>query len=106
MCSSGSPFELNRMQREAIQQKYTRFSSNECCDVGLSEFEAMSGVVPCRPQSKCRGRPPLRWEMPISSFPGCIKSSLRLACCGCLAASLHCKQGEVSGDPPCGKQPP
>jgi len=26
---------------------------------------------------------------PISSFPGCIKSSLRLACCGCLAASLH-----------------
>ena len=47
------------------------------------------GVVSCRPQSKCRVRPPVRWEMPISSFPGCIKSSLRLACCGCLAASLH-----------------
>ncbi len=48
------------------------------------------GVVSCRPQSKCRVRPPVRWEMPISSFPGCIKSSLsKLACIGCLAASLQ-----------------
>src|SRR5260370_3524684 len=47
------------------------------------------GVVSWRPQSQCRVWPPVRWEMPLSSFPRCIKSSLRLACCGCLAASLH-----------------
>jgi hypothetical protein len=34
------------MRREAIQQNNIRqFSSNECCDVGLSEFEAISGLA-------------------------------------------------------------
>src|SRR6266481_2155184 len=59
---------------------------NPCDCGGVADHP---GVVSCRPQSKCRVRPPVRWEMPIYSYPGCIKSSLRLACCGCLAASLH-----------------
>jgi hypothetical protein len=34
------------MRREAIQQNNIRqFSSNECCDVGLSEFEAISALA-------------------------------------------------------------
>jgi hypothetical protein len=34
--SGGSPFKLNRMRRKALQ----RFSSNERCDVALSELES------------------------------------------------------------------
>jgi len=65
-----------------------------------------SGVVSCRPQSKCPVRPPVRWEMPISSFFGCIKSSLsRLPCTGCLATVLHQKHGEVRGERFGGKLP-
>jgi hypothetical protein len=38
-------FELNRMRREAIQLNNIRPSSNECRDVGSSEFEAISALA-------------------------------------------------------------
>jgi hypothetical protein len=41
---------------------------------------AHPGVISCRPQSKCPVRPSVRWEIP---------SLTRLACIGCLAASLQ-----------------
>jgi len=71
----------------------------------VRELAGHPGVISCQPQSKCPVRPPVRWELPISSFFGCIKSSLRLSVHRLLAASLQQKQGEVGGDRPCGKLP-
>jgi len=95
-------FELNGCDaRQYSRTEYTRFSSNECCDVGLSEFELCPELSRAGPiEMPCAAT--LRWEMPISSFPAV--SNLRETSVLWLPRSVPpLKTGRSQWRPACGK---
>src|SRR5229473_1167415 len=83
---------MRRDARQYSRTEYTRFSSNECCDVGLSEFEAMSVLAGPR----LRAGDGVSGLRPESCWNDCLTRRKSIRPCVPFARSLRGWSGEAT----------